>query len=61
MSDTQGERQRDRQREKQAPHGKPDVELHPRTLGSQSEPKVDAQPLNHPDVSILVIFDQLIK
>ena len=27
----------------------PDVGLHPRTWGSQPEPKVDAQPLRHPD------------
>ena len=39
-------RGRDRQREKQAPCREPDVELDPRTLGSQPEPKTDAQPLN---------------
>ena len=42
------ERQRHRQREKQASHREPDMGLNPRTLGSQSEPKVDAQPLSHP-------------
>ena len=38
------ERQRHRQTEKQGPHGEPDEGLHPRTLGSQPEPKADAQP-----------------
>ena len=39
------ERQRHRQREKQDPRREPDVRLHPRTLGSQLEPK--AEMLNH--------------
>ena len=30
-----------------SPIGDPDVELEPRTLGSQPEPKGDAQPLSH--------------
>ena len=42
------ERGRDRQREKQAPCGEPDMGLHPRTPGSQPQPKADAQLLNHP-------------
>ena len=42
------ERGRDRQREKQAPYVEPDVGLDPRTLGSQPEPKADAQSLSHP-------------
>lgn len=46
MRDT--ERQGHRQREKQAPCGEPDTELHSRTRGSQSEPKADTQPLSHP-------------
>ena len=41
MRDT--ERQRHRQREKQAPCGEPDAGLNPRVLGSYPEPKV----LNH--------------
>ena len=45
MRDT--ERQRHRQREKQAPHREPDVGLDPRT-GISSEPKAGAQSLNHP-------------
>ena len=48
MRDT--ERQRHRGREKQAPCREPDVGLDPRTLGSQPEPKADAQPLSHPGV-----------
>ena len=45
----QWERQRHRQTEKQAPYGEVDVELDPRTQGSQPEPKADTQPLNYPD------------
>ena len=48
MRDTEREGQRHRQREMQAPCGKPDAELHLRTLGSQPEPKANAQPLSHP-------------
>ena len=39
----------DRQREKQTPCGEPDVGLDPGILGSQPEPKADAQPLSHSD------------
>ena len=42
------ERQRHRQREKQAPWGDPDAGLDPRTPGSQPEPKADTQPLSDP-------------
>ena len=48
IRDTQRERQRCRQREKQARHGEPDARLDPRVLGSWPEPKADAQPLSHP-------------
>ena len=48
MRDTHTERQRYRQREKQAPCGEPDVGLDPRTPGSQPEPEADVQPLSHP-------------
>ena len=41
------ERQRYRQKEKQAPSREPDAGLHPRTPGSHPEPKADAQPLSH--------------
>ena len=47
MRDT--ERQRHRQKEKQAPCGEPDAGLDSGTPGSCSEPKADAQPLSHPD------------
>ena len=45
------ERQRPRQKEKQAPCRKPDVGLDPGTLGLCPEPKADAQLLDHPGVS----------
>ena len=41
MRDTHGERQRHRQREKQAPCREPDVGLDPRTPGSHPGLKVD--------------------
>ena len=55
-TDTYRERERERQRhrqwEKQVPCEEPDVGLDPRTPGSHSEPKADAQPLSHPGVPI---------
>ena len=42
------EKERPRQREKQAPYGEPNAGLDPRTLGSFPEPKADAQPLSPP-------------
>ena len=45
--ETHRERQRHRQREKQASCREPDVGLDPRTLGSLPEPKPDAQSLSH--------------
>ena len=50
MRDTQKERQRHRQREKQALCREPDVGLNPRTPGSHPELKTDAQPLSYPGV-----------
>ena len=44
------ERQRHRQREKQAPPRESDVGLNPRTLGSRPEPKADTQLLSHPGI-----------
>ena len=44
------DRERERQREKQAPCRKPDVGLDPGTTGSRPEPKADTQPLSHPGV-----------
>ena len=54
---------RDREREKETvvrrrsrlPHGEPDVGLDPRTLGSQSEPKANTQPLSHKVPQVLKI------
>ena len=48
MRDRERERQRHRQREKQIPCREPDVGLDPRTPGSCTEPKADAQLLNYP-------------
>ena len=56
MKDTERERQRHRQRETQAPCREPDVGLDPRTLGSRSELKADAQPLSPPGVSAFSLF-----
>ena len=47
------QRQRHRQREKQAPHGEPDAGLDTRTVGSCLELKMEAQPLSHPGVPLL--------
>ena len=44
------QRERHRQKEKQAPHGEPNSGFNPKTLGSHPEPKADAQPLSHPGV-----------
>ena len=48
IHETHKERQRHRQREKQAPPGELNAGLSPRTLGSWPEPKGDSQPLSHP-------------
>ena len=56
MRDTERERQRHRQMEKQAPCQELDAELDPRTLGSCPEPKADPQPLSHPGVPTTIIF-----
>ena len=52
MRDTEGERQRLRQREKQAPCREPDVGLRSGTPGSRPRPKADAQWLSHPGIPI---------
>ena len=52
MRDTEREQQRHRQREKQAPCGKPNVGLDPGTPGSCPGLKADAQSLNHPGIPI---------
>ena len=52
MRNTQREaethKERQRQKEKQAPCREPKVGLDPRTPGSHPEPKADGQPLSHP-------------
>ena len=54
---TRRERQRHKQREKQAPCKKPNAGLDPRTLGSRPEPKADAPPLSpSPRLPILTEF-----
>ena len=50
MRDIKRERQRHRQREKQAPCREPDVGLHPGTPGSRPELKAGAQLLSHPGI-----------
>ena len=50
MRDTKRERQRHRQREKQALYREPDVGLNPRTPRSRPGPKAGAKPLSHPGV-----------
>ena len=47
------QRQRHRQREKQAPCGELNVRLDPGTLGSRPEPKADAQ-LSHPGIPAMI-------
>ena len=54
MRDT--EKQRHRQREKQAPCTELDAGLHPRTPGSQPELKANTQPLSHPGTPISFLF-----
>ena len=46
--ETHRERGRDTGREKQAPCGKPNTGLDPKSPGSRPELKADAQPLSHP-------------
>ena len=53
------ERQRHRQREKQALCREPDVALDPGTPRSCPEPKADAQPLSHPGVPEASDFERL--
>ena len=50
MRDTERERRRHRQKEKQAPCRKPDVGLNPGTPGSRPGPKADTKPLSHPGI-----------
>ena len=50
------ERQRHRQREKQASCGEHNAGLNLRTLGSHPEPKADTLPLSHPGAPNLTCF-----
>ena len=53
------ERQRHRQREKQAPHGEPNAGLDPRTPGSCPEPKTDIQSLSHPGIPFKAFYNPI--
>ena len=53
--------ERERQREKQAPCKEPDMGLNPRIMRSHPEPKADAQPLSHPDVTFFFHLASLCK
>ena len=50
MRDTEREKQRHRQREKQAPCREPKVGLDPGTPGPYPRPKAGAKPLSHPGI-----------
>ena len=56
MRDTHTERQRHRQREKQAPCREPNVGLDPGTPGQCSEAKADTQPLRHAGIPSTMYF-----
>ena len=58
MRDTEreGQRQRHRQKEKQAPSMESNVGLYPGILGSHPEPKADTQPLNHAGIPVLTLL-----
>ena len=51
MRDTEREKQRHRQREKQAPCREPHVGLDPKTPGSPPGLKAGTKPLSHPGIS----------
>ena len=52
MRNTHRERQRHRQREKQAPCRELDAGLDARALGSRPEMKAGSKPLSHPGISV---------
>ena len=56
MKDTWRERQRHKEREKQAPCREPAVGLNPGTPGSRLELKADAQPLSYPGIPHIMYF-----
>ena len=55
------DRERERQREKQAPHKEPNMGLNLRTTGSCPEPKSDTQPLSHPGVPVIGSLTKVLK
>ena len=62
MRDIEKERQRHRQREKQAPCRESDAGLDPGTPGSRLGPKAGAKPLSHagcPEVKILFTVENV--
>ena len=60
MRDTGGgERQRHRQREKQAPRREPDAGLDPGTPGSYPEPKAGTKLLRHPGIPSFMFFKRV--
>ena len=59
MRDT--ERQRHKQRKKQAPCREPDVGLDPGTPGSCSGPKAGTKPLSHPGIPDTVFLKCLVQ
>ena len=61
MRDTQREKQRHGQREKQASCREPGAGLNPRTPGPQPEQKADAQPLSHPGIPEQRLKEQTLK
>ena len=56
MRDTEGERQRHRQREKQASCREPHAGLDPQTPGSRPGPKAGAKLRSHPGIPYTLIF-----
>ena len=56
MRNTDKEKQRHRQREKQVPCSEPEVGLDPGTTGSCPELKADAQPPGYPGVPSSYLF-----
>ena len=61
MRDTERERQKHRQREKQAPRGDPDVGLDPGATGPCPEPKRNIQPLCHPGAPMINLLRALME
>ena len=58
MRGTDRERQRHRQREKQASCREPDSGLDPRTPGSLPKPKAGTKPLSHPGIPMQLVLTE---